>query len=154
MGGRLFRPKKCNIAIVKVHLGRHHTWVLVWARLPQLCTCVCGTATPCVIYAKCVVSPPSLTTVFVWADLQDTLFDLENGGGTQLDDSDLNEDVAKLRCDGCLGSPGNSSSGRRCLRSSVLVCAGAGAVQGLFPGLQFVYIFVGCRSTRSCIFCR
>lgn len=30
---------------------------------------------------------------------QDTLFDLENGGGEQLDDSDLNEDVAKLRCE-------------------------------------------------------
>lgn len=29
--------------------------------------------------------------------LQDTLFDLENGGTEPLDDSDLNEDVAKLR---------------------------------------------------------
>eukprot|EP00752_Nemacystus_decipiens_P009707 g8669.t1 len=28
---------------------------------------------------------------------KDTLFDLENGGGEHLDDSDLNEDVAKLR---------------------------------------------------------
>lgn len=34
-------------------------------------------------------------------DTQDILFDLENGGGEHLDDSDLNEDVAKLRCKNC-----------------------------------------------------
>lgn len=31
--------------------------------------------------------------------MQDSLFDLENGGADPVDDSDLNEDVAKLRCD-------------------------------------------------------
>ena len=54
------------------------------------------------------------------ADVQDTLFDLENGGGTQLDDSDLNEDVAKLRCDGCPDSAGNSSR-YRCILDSVVI---------------------------------
>lgn len=37
--------------------------------------------------------------MLICVDMQDTLFDLENGGGEQLDDSDLNEDVAKLRCE-------------------------------------------------------
>ena len=77
-------------------------------------------------------------------DVQDTLFDLENGGGTQLDDSDLNEDVAKLRCDGCPDSAGNSSR-YRCILDSVVISVLLVMMLVLVLALFMISIVMLCR---------